>query len=317
MGLAYLARLHLGIDLDEGSYLDHFAWEEDELPHSHQIYAARDAFVMIELFKHFADRLEPGTFDIPKRPICCRDLLGDDFIDIKYTYEYEFDKPNRGHGLVESMRWLAEEDPSRFEEVTLNATNQQIVEINRRIDDMNQRMISTHEIEKMKDNLRECTEDLKQNINENITLLSATVSTSIDRMTKQEMTNMSQQLADLRSHINVYLLKANEQMQNMSRRIDVVNRHVEDMDRRRASYATIRQMNYVNEDVADMSRRINDLQRSIGDTKHCINDMKQSIDGEVSRDIFNLYFLFAMAIAAVVMFHYYGYFRNAPPESSF
>lgn len=115
------------------------------------MYAARDAFVTIELFKLFANRLEPGILDIPKRPICCRELLGDGFIDVKYTYEYEFDKLNRGYCVVESMRWLA----------------------------------------------------------------------------------------------------------------------------------------YVNKDVADMSRRVNDVQRSIGAMKQCIIDMQQSIDGEVSKHIFN------------------------------
>lgn len=90
-GLEHLAREHLGIQLDKGGGVNHYTWGNEWLPHSSQLYAANDAYVSIELFKHFMNLLQPGGSRNPLR-IRCFDVLGENCIDKRYIYRSELDR---------------------------------------------------------------------------------------------------------------------------------------------------------------------------------------------------------------------------------
>lgn len=90
LGLEWLSREHLGIQLDKGFSVNHYLWEIEELPSSLRSYAAKDAFVSIELFKYFLNRLKPRGLRVP---LTCFDVLGLDCIDKRYIYRSELDIP--------------------------------------------------------------------------------------------------------------------------------------------------------------------------------------------------------------------------------
>lgn len=94
LGLANLAREHLGMELDM-HFGNHSEWEDNILRYENKIYAAKDSFAGIELFKHFANRLKPGRLRMPMLPISCRELIGPHCIDNPYIYRSERDTPDR------------------------------------------------------------------------------------------------------------------------------------------------------------------------------------------------------------------------------
>lgn len=83
LGLKKLAHNLLGMQLEKGiANVDHFGWEDEELNHKLQLYAAEDAFVSIELFKYFVIRRS--------------DLVNGDrmrrCLNMRYVYNSQFDQ---------------------------------------------------------------------------------------------------------------------------------------------------------------------------------------------------------------------------------
>lgn len=85
-GLAYLARVHLGMNLNKNNPSIHSEWERNVLSAACQKYAAEDAFASIELFKHFAKCFKPANL---RAPINCFDVLCRDRTDKRFVYRSE------------------------------------------------------------------------------------------------------------------------------------------------------------------------------------------------------------------------------------
>lgn len=85
-GLAYLARVHLEMNLNKNDLSIHSEWARNKLNAACQKYAAEDAFASIELFKYFAKRLKSEKMRVP---VNCFDVLGRDCTDERFVYRSE------------------------------------------------------------------------------------------------------------------------------------------------------------------------------------------------------------------------------------
>lgn len=88
ISLAEMADQFLGVSLDKNPYIKRSNWEAPTLTNSQIDYAATNAHVAVELFKHFAKRIEPS-----KSPECIIENHFVEQIDKDYDSIEKIDQP--------------------------------------------------------------------------------------------------------------------------------------------------------------------------------------------------------------------------------